>query len=210
MKPLAISILLIAAAFSVKAQEVKKNALHGIDLSYYSSPVGSNLSAEYNRNFGKHTLVAGVKWQFNHVIQPSANGINAETFYKQFYARTVADHIGFSLGYKYHLRNINPYVSPYLMVNIQYAHMPTKHLWVSELSPGSMPKPNLVYNGPFNIIETIMGAGLSIKLSNRIALNQSVGVGTPLIWGATTAGGYNGMNFGIAYQLRAGLSFKLD
>lgn len=216
-KTLALITLLFCAPIFVKAQEEKKTvpqaqrAANEIDISYYNTHVGQNIAAEYNRNFGRHTLVVGIKYHLNHYVGVSSNLGNNEVYRKHFYARKFSDFIGATLGYEYHIRDINPYVSPYLLYNLQYSRMPTKHFWAQETN-GYHYRYNQVFSGPFIALENTIGAGLSIKLTKRLSLNQSGGVNLPFIYNEAPSLNYMlpGWNFdGISYQWRAGLTVSI-
>lgn len=210
-KALALITLLFCAPIFIKAQEAKKKSPHEIDVSYYNTHIGQNIAAEYNRNFGNHTLVIGIKYHLNHNVGITEGLSNNDIYRKHFYARKFPDHIGFSLGYEYHLRDINPYVSPYLLYNLQYARMPTKHVWANRDSQYSY-KYNQVYQGPFIALENTIGAGFSVKLTDWLSLNQSGGVNLPFFYNQSPALNYvlPGWNFdGISYQWRAGLTVSL-
>jgi len=210
-KTFALIILSFCVCISMKAQEQKKKSVNEIDISYYNTHIGQNIAAEYNRNFGKHTLVIGIKYHLNHNVGITQSLSNNDTFRKHFYARKFPDHIGFSLGYEYHLRDINPYVSPYLLYNLQYARMPTKHLWANNESQYGY-KYNQVYQGPFIALENTIGAGFSVKLTDRLSLNQSGGVNLPFFYNEAPSLNYvlPDWNFdGVSYQWRAGLTLSL-
>ncbi len=210
-KTFALIILLFCICVSMKAQEQKKKSSNEIDISYYNTPIGQNIAAEYNRNFGNHTLVIGIKYHLNHHVGITEGLSNNDVYYKHFYARKFPDHVGFTLGYEYHLRDINPYVSPYLLYNLQYARMPTKHIRANNDSRYGYTY-NQVYQGPFIALENTIGAGFSVKLTDRLSLNQSGGVNLPFFYNQYPAlnNMLPGWNFdGISYQWRAGLTVRL-
>jgi hypothetical protein len=211
-----ITFLFCTSIFSL-AQEQKKalpqvqRSVNEIDVSYYNSYVGHNIAVEYNRNFGKHTLVLGIKYHMNRAVGLSEYPTGSDAYHKHFYARKFPEHFGLSLGYEYHLKDINPYVSPYLLYNLQFSRMPTKHIWVQRDS-GYSYRLNQVYNGPFIALENTIGAGFSVKLTDWLSLNQSGGVNLPFIYGqyASSYKRSSGLELdGISYQWRAGLTVSL-
>jgi hypothetical protein len=214
---LVLLTLLICTPIFIRAQETKKTVpqaqrfVNEIDVSYYNTHIGSNIAMEYNRNFGKHTLVLGIKCHLNHDVGISSTPGNYETYRKHFYARKLTDYIGATLGYEYHLKNINPYVSPYVLYNLQYARMPVKHTWVDrDYNYGY--RYNVIYDGPFIALENTIGAGFSVKLTDWLSLNQSGGVNLPFIYNQYPElnNMLRGWNFdGISYQWRAGLTVRL-
>jgi|GEM_PF-4933076 hypothetical protein len=207
---LSLIALFFCSPALIHAQEALKKSLNEIDVSYYNTYIGQNIAAEYNRNFGKHTLVIGIKYHLNHNVGITEGLSNNDVYRKHFYARKFPDHIGFSLGYEYHLKDINPYVSPYLLYNLQYARMPIKHVWASRGTYGY--RYNQVYQGPFIALENTIGAGLSVKLTDWLSLNQSGGVNLPFFYNEAPTLNYvlPGWNFDdISYQWRAGLTLRL-
>lgn len=193
---------IILISFLSKGQDLPNKPKNEIDISYYSTHIGSNISVEYNKNVKKHTFIIGVKCHLNHYIEPT--GPFGYTYFKQFYADNFTQFIGATLGYKYHLKDINPYVSPYLLFNSQYANMKTKYRNAENTNNGILI--NTRTEGPFIALENTIGVGLSIKLNERFSLNQSVGIGSAFILDQSS----HRWNWEIMYQWRAGISVKLN
>ena len=80
-KTFALIILLFCICVSMKAQEQKKKSSNEIDISYYNTPIGQNIAAEYNRNFGNHTLVIGIKYHLNHHVGITEGLSNNDVYY---------------------------------------------------------------------------------------------------------------------------------
>lgn len=193
-------------------QDTVKNE---VDVFYYSTHIGSNISIDYNRNFKNHSLIAGIKYHINPRIKPSA-AMGDYAYYKKFYADNLARRLGITLGYEYHLKDINPFVSPYFFYNLQGSYMNVRRDWVNE-SAGQLTIEQY-QSGPFFALENTTGAGLSIKLTGNLNLNQSAGIGAVILiddgnpktintWQKN--GNYN-WTWEAMYLLRLGLTYKLQ
>lgn len=204
MRKLVLLSTLILTSIVSYAQNAKVISKNELDISYYSTDIGSNISAEFNKNIKKHTFIIGLKCHMNHYIKPIGL-TGGYKYHKQFNAENFSDYIGATIGYEYHLKDINPYVSPYLLFNSQYANMKTKYRNISENANG--------YNitttstdGPFTVLENTIGFGLSIKLNDRFSLNQSGGIGTAFFQKKSL----HTWDWEMMYQFRAGISVKLN
>src|SRR4051812_38110123 len=204
--------LLLGAFFlglSLNAQEIKTPQKNTLDVSYYSMGIGSNIAVEYNKNIKRSTFIIGIKCHLNHYIKD-----DGYAYFKHFYAMEPAEFIGATLGYEYHFKDINPYVSPYLLFNSQYAHMHTKYRNdpIKGVSSPSYQSETIIA-GPFSALETTIGAGLSIKLTDKISLNQSAGIGIAAFFPDNYKTSYNNYFYsGLwdpMYQWRIGFSYKL-
>lgn len=201
-------IILILCTFVqliLNGQQQPKTASNELDISFYVTHIGRNFSLEYNRNINKHSFIIGIKCSTNDYAKPSEYA-----FKNRFRPKKFTDYIGFSLGYEYHLKEINPYVKPYLLFNIQYAYMRTKRNNNSNYS-NYYYTPTFTYSGHYFIFEPTIGAGLSIKLADRIALNQSGGIGGCFMRSNFEEYNYlNSLNFELMYQWRVGVSILLN
>lgn len=202
MKKIVLFFSIILTGFLSQAQDLPNKPKNEIDISYYSTHIGSNIAIEYNKNIKKHTFIIGVKCHLNHYIEPT--GPYGYVYHKQFHADNFTQFIGATLGYEYHLKDINPYVSPYLLFNSQYANMKTKYRTAENTNNGVLIKTRT--EGPFIALENTIGVGLSIKLNERFSLNQSVGIGSAFFLDQST----NTWGYDIMYQWRAGISVKLN
>ena len=202
MKKIVLLFSIIFTGFLTKAQDVTSKPKNEIDISYYSTHIGSNISAEFNKNIKKHTFIIGVKCHLNHYVQPT--GPVGYVYRKQFIAETPQQFIGLTLGYEYHLKDINPYVSPYLFFNSQYANMKTKYRTSENTTNGLLFE--TWTQGPYIALENTIGIGLSVKLNERFSLNQSGGIGAAFFKEQAT----NRWDFEGMYQWRAGLSVKIN
>jgi len=202
MKKNVLFFSIILTSFLSKAQDVTSKSKNEIDISYYSTDIGSNIAFEYNKNVKKHTFIIGVKCHLNHYIEPT--GPVGNFYHKQFYADNFTQYIGATLGYEYHLKDINPYVSPYLLFNSQYANMKTKYRTSENTNNGVLFE--TWTGGPYIALENTIGVGLSIKLNERFSLNQSAGIGSAFFLEQSN----HKWDYEIMYQWRAGISVKLN
>ena len=203
MKKIVLFFSMIVTGFLSKAQDLTNKPKNEIDISYYSTDIGSNISAEYNKNVKKHTFIIGVKCHLNKYIE--ATGTTGYVYHKQFYADNVTQYIGATIGYEYHLKDINPYVSPYLLFNSQYANMKTKYRTTSDnATSGTLTQ--TWTDGPYHVFENTIGIGLTIKLNERFSLNQSAGIGGAFFLKQFT----HKWDWEMMYQWRAGISVKLN
>lgn len=199
MKKAFLIVLLGIINQSAKSQNKEIKEKNSIDISYYNTHIGSNIAIEGNKNIKKHSLTLGLKYHLNHTIEPTQYGGNV--YYKQFYAQRPLDCIGANVGYKYYLREINPYVIPYVLLNVQYASMKTKHI----ATYGNNHPTETFFNGPYHAFENTLGIGLSIKLNERFYLNQSGGLGVALFKQKTNSA----WDYEMMGQWRVGVSIKL-
>lgn len=199
MRKITILFIIFLVSNLSKAQDKIVKSKDEIDVSYYSTHIGSNVSVEYNKNVKKHSFILGLKYHLNYYIKPTENG--GYVYFKQFYAHNFAERFGASLGYEYHLKDINPYVSPYLLFNSQFVKMKTLYRTISQ---------NVITeiwtDGPFVASENTIGLGLSIKLNDRFNLNQSAGIGSAFF----LKNGSKKWDWEVMYQWRAGISIKLN
>ncbi|MFN8116633.1 MAG: hypothetical protein U0W65_11000 [Bacteroidia bacterium] len=202
MKKVVLFFSIIVTGFLSKAQDLTTKPKNEIDISYYSTDIGSNISAEFNKNIKKHTFIVGVKCHLNHYVQPT--GPTGYVYRKQFIAETPQQFIGFTLGYEYHFKDINPYVSPYFLFNSQYAKMKTKYRTAENTTNGLLI--DSWTQGPYIALENTVGLGLSVKLNERFSLNQSGGIGASFFQHQETSR----WDFEPMFQWRAGISVKLN
>ena len=201
MKTFIMFISIIFTGLLSNAQEVTSKSKNELDVSYYSTDIGHNISVEFNKNIKKHTFLIGLKCHLNQYIE--ITGPFGYAYHKQFYADNFMQYFGATVGYEYHLKDINPYVSPYILFNSQCAKMKTKHRMVLD----NTLLVQTTTDGPFIALENTIGAGLSIKLNNRFSLNQSAGIGTAFFIKQSTPS-YRAWE--MMYQWRAGISVKLN
>lgn len=204
MKTFILFISIFLTGFLSNAQEVTSKPKSELDVSYYSTDIGHNISVEYNKNVKKHTFIIGLKCHLNQYI-PINGPLGGYAYHKQFYADNFMQYFGASVGYEYHLKDINPYVSPYLLFNSQYANMKTKYRSSSEnITTGVVI--HTMTDGPFVALENTIGVGLSIKLNDRFSLNQSAGIGSAFFLQQST----HRWDWEMMYQWRMGISVKLN
>jgi hypothetical protein len=198
----AILFFFITACISISAQEQKIKVNKSLDLSYYSTDVGTNICGEYNFNFESITFFIGLKCHINRYIK--ANTYLA--YHHQFVATHPLEYIGGSLGFKIHFKEINPYVQAYFVYNAQYANLWTKYRnWDYYTNEQSV-----ILDGPYHAIENTGGLGLTVKLTDKFYFNQSAGVGVALFNNQQPGLFQDNWNWEFMYQWRLGISLKLN
>ncbi|MBL7894658.1 MAG: hypothetical protein JNK50_05125 [Bacteroidia bacterium] len=195
-----IFIILLCLSGVLKAQnEIPKNGFE-LDASYYNLHTGHSVNLEVRRTFKNHSLLLGLSCHLNHYIQNSQYA-----YLKQFYATTAFNRFGLTAGYEYKIKEVNPYVQPYIFYNAQLTHMPTLHRYNLTDSLGMTYVSEAKISKPITGLVNTLGVGLRIKLSEKLYLNQSIGGGVFLIHDADK--NYKGWELG--YQWRMGLTYKI-
>lgn len=198
MKNLVFVFILISEMLS--AQTEIPNSGFQVDASYYNLHTGHSLNLEMRRTFKNHSLLLGLSCHLNHYIQHSSYA-----YLKQFYATTPFNRFGLTAGYEFKLKEINPYVHPYIFYNAQLTQMPTLHRYNLTDSLGATYVSEAKISKPITGIVNTVGFGLRIKLREKLYLNQSVGGGVFLY--KHTDRNYQGWE--LSYQWRMGLTYKI-
>ncbi len=203
VKKMIFLVIFFSMGQFVIAQETVTSAKSELDISFYTTDIGKNIAVDFNKNFKNYSILIGIKSHINESI--TLSGQYGHLYHNQFFADNVMDYIGASLGCEYHLRNINPYVTPYVLFNVQFANMKTKYMAFSNKKPSGS-EYIITSNGPFLVFENTIGLGLSIKLNERFSINESAGFGMAFFYNQHT----QVWDYETMYQWRAGLSIKLN
>ena len=201
---LSLSLLLSGYNFAQTDDTVRHTYPNQIDVLYGWSHTGHQLLINYNQHWGRHALVAGLKYFFDSNVNQPYSRLTDWRFRKPD-GDGVLSRIGLSLGYEFHLFKNPPPFDPYVFGQVQHEN------YILATNP-DIP---LASEGPFTIIEAVAGIGVEREFYPQVSLNASVGIGSAFFIddgisaGTPPFGTFDGDFSERAIILRVGLSYSL-
>ena len=185
-----------------------------LNLVFNSVHVGRNLSAVGKKQFDRHSIVFGLKYNINSIVHDN----QGEVFKKRFFAKSFIEHWGLIAGYQYAIKLNKPYLEPYWFYELQFTNSHTRNPSSQIIYDADgnflLYKNEINFFGPIIALENYLGVGLNIQLSKNIFLAQKAGIGmvnyqnldsirSPFI-NSTWEFGYI-FSFGVMYRLKSKL-----
>jgi len=169
---------------------------------------GRNIALTIKKNFNRHSLLFGAKYNINRKVHDNQNNF----WPKRFYATKPLEHLGFNFEYHYQFLLKYSAIKPFVFYDLQFTNSHTRNVFYFpyELGTNSVIsyKRVLDFFGPTIALEHNIGIGLSAKLTNRFFLYQKIGAGIVTfiniddrILGAR--------NWEFGYLISAGLGYQL-
>jgi hypothetical protein len=179
--------------------------------SFNSVHIGRNLDLTLKKDIGKHAVLFGLKYNLNKLVTDNQNNV----FKKRFYATSLEEHFGFSIGYQYHIKLRRSSLSPFLFYDFQFTNSHTRNRmflpYCYDTSGVVLFKEHLEYFGPTIALEHNLGIGLTIDIFKRLYLYQKIGGGIVDFFNvdARMLGGSHWefesiLSVGVGYRLCAG------
>ena len=169
-KALAFLLFILSLANASVAQEgdtVPHQYVNQVDVLYALSCTGHQVLLNYNHHWGRHAVVAGFRHFFDSDVHQPYSRLEGWRFRKPsgygFFHR-----IGLSLGYEYHLFKAPRAFDLYAFGQIQHEN------YLLATNPG-VP---LSSEGPFTVIEAVVGWGVQREFYPRVSVDVSLGAGS--------------------------------
>lgn len=160
---------------------------HSITMNYNDVYIGKNISLSYNLcpdPIKGNTFVFGIKYHDNNPILDNQYYL----FKDRFFAETLSEHLGLTIGYN-KLLNFNKLkINPFLFAITDLSYISMHGLARNPL--GTLPDVSLIFSEmsfetpPWLTIETRIGIGLYIPIINNFSLVQSIGAGIGYFYAA--------------------------
>ena len=201
---LTLILLVVILNMTIKKTEAQSN----ISLVYNSVHIGQNIALNYSQAFGKHSILVGIKYNLNRIVQDNQN----EIFKKRFYATNFIEHWGLALGYNYTFRKVGA-IEPYVFYELQYTNSHTRNEFVFPVEEDQDGKVyytiDLVFLGPTTALENYIGVGIIIPVLDNLLITQKVGFGVSVFLDTDPSLVYtNNMFWEMGYMLSAGIAYR--
>lgn len=176
-------ILSIAYSISLISQN--------IDINYYSTGAGRNVTVSSAKNIGNSEFGLGLGYNIGSIKQPDDQN---NVFYKRLYPTKPIHYLNFNVYYDYYFYNKWNCLKPFFFYDIQVKYSTTR---TSSFIPyafdstivSDVPDDKILYRkyinyfGPYLWIENSIGIGFKVDITDRIYLKQKIGLGIHLIFG---------------------------
>jgi len=154
-------------------------AMGQIDLitAYNSTDIGRNINLSVHKQFKKHSVLLGVKYQIGSIIQNN----QSELFRKTYYPRNFKETIGFNTGYQYNFNFEKLKLDPFLFYEFQFTNSHTRNDIIVPVAYDIYG--NVLYNrfleffGPTIALEHNIGFGYKFNIFGKFYLYQKIGFG---------------------------------
>lgn len=214
MKKIHITIIIILAF--ILTEESKSYAQNFTSISYCNNIVGENLNLTYTIKKKKTNFEFGARYHFNNFYQPYENN----TYRNAFYASQFSERLGLVAGISREVIS-NDQVEIGAFYNLQIGHFIFRDENYYEVdSISSIPSPNgeayklksLNFVGPYTTFENSVGIYCHFKLTERILINQSAGLGINYYFNHNRNQQFPGdpdypSEFGFNYTVRIGIGY---
>ncbi len=162
-----------------------------IDVNYYSTGAGRNVTLSSSKNIGNSELGLGLGYNIGSIKQPDDQ---SNIFYKRLYPTKPIHYFNFNAYYNYYFYNKWNCFKPLFFYDIQIKYSTTRSsmyipfdydstLVVDEPEEGILYRKYIEYFGPYLWVENSIGLGFKVDITDRIYLKQKVGLGIHLIFG---------------------------
>lgn len=162
-----------------------------IDLNYYSTGAGKNVSVSYSKIMGKSEIGIGLGYNIGSIKQPDDQN---NIYYKRLFPTKPIHYFNTNSFFNYYFYNKWDCLKPLLFYDLQikYSTTRTSMYVIHDYDPtlnGDTPEENLLYRhfaeyfGPFLWVENTLGLGIKVDISEKIYLKQKAGLGIYLISG---------------------------
>lgn len=162
-----------------------------IELGFYSTGAGRNLTASFSKKFDKTELGVGLGFNINSIKQPDDQD---KIYHKRLYATKAVHYLNFNAYYDYYFYNKWNCIKPLIFYDFQLKYSTTRtsmyipHDYDSTIVSDDPADKILYVNrveyfGPFLWIENSIGLGYKVDITDKIYLKQKLGLGIQLIFG---------------------------
>lgn len=162
-----------------------------IDLSYYSTGAGKNITASYSKIIGKSEIGFGLGYNIGSIKQPDDQN---NIYYKRLFPTKLIHYLNINAFYNYYFYKKWNCIKPLLFYDLQTKYSTTRssmyivHDYDSTLN-GDKPEENILYRnyieyfGPFLWVENSLGVGFKVDITEKVYLKQKVGLGIQILFG---------------------------
>ncbi len=162
-----------------------------IDINFYSTGSGRNITAAYSKEVNKSIYGIGLGYNIGRIKQPDDQN---NIFYKRLYPTQPIHYLNFNAYYNYIFYDQMKCIKPMLFYDLQMKYSTTRssmyiiHKYDSTLTSDN-PNENLLYRnfieyfGPYLWVENSIGFGFKIDITDKIYLKEKTGLGLVLIFG---------------------------
>ncbi len=183
MKKYLFIILIIVFSANMYAQN--------IDLNYYSTGAGKNLTATFSKDFGRSEFGIGLGCNIGSIRQPDDQDY---IYYKRLFPTKPIHYFNFNAFYDYQFFSDWTCLKPLLFYDFQLKYSTTRTSMYIPYSfdpwiPGDNPDEKILYinrikyYGPFLWVENSIGLGFKVDITEKIFLKQRMGLGIHFIIG---------------------------
>lgn len=167
------------------------NFAQNIDLNYYSTGAGKNITVSYSKIIKNSEIGIGLGYNIGSIKQPDDQ---SNFYYKRLFPTKLIHYVNANSYFNYYFYNKWDCIKPLLFYDLQVKYSTTRSSMyiVHDYDPtlnGNTPEENLLYRniirfyGPFLWVENSLGVGLKVDISEKMYLKQRVGLGIYLIAG---------------------------
>ena len=211
MKSFIILTLTILLSFTISAQNKR------IGMQYYSTGAGKNLTGTLSIKNNKNEYGLGLGININSIRQPDDE---ANIYYKRLYATKPIHFFNFNFFYQRDIFSALKKIKPFIVYDFQIKHSTTRSsmyipfdydstLVVDEPEEGILYRNYIEYFGPFTWVESSIGIGINIDITNRISMTQKIGGGIYYIFGDEPKLVKYRPEWEFMYFLNVGITYKI-
>jgi hypothetical protein len=197
MKTTLFLIIFALIGFTAKGQ-------FRLQTAYQVSDVWRSGTVEFGYGIKNHVISIG--YQLNRDCRPTDEEGNV--FRRRFFGRTLAEQSSLSLGYEYKFKLPNRSWRPTLFATAIVSHAPSKFYayrmdWTE--TGGLVPVEMVFEFQPMTAVETYVGCGVDLDLTDNLYLFQKWGVGYAQFFGSPHG---KDSEFGTKFQMGLGYVFN--
>lgn len=162
-----------------------------IDLNYYSTGAGRNITASYSKVINNNEIGFGLGYNIGSIKQPDDQG---NFYYKRLYPTKPIHYLNINFYYNYHFLEKWNCIKPFVFYDLQVKYSTTRSSFYTPYAFDSSivsntPDEKILYRkyieyfGPYLWIENSVGIGFNVNLSDRIYIKQKIGLGIHFLFG---------------------------
>ena len=142
-----------------------------VDLNYYNTGTGQNITANYSCNIQKSEIGLGLGYTISTLTHPDNQ---RNVFYKRQFATEPLHHLNLNLFYhRYVFPNLE-HINPFIFYDFQAKYSAAMN----------QPDPAYdyrIYHGPYFWLDNTIGLGFNVRIAGNWYLQQKIGAGAHLI-----------------------------
>ena len=190
-----------------------------IDINYYSTDAGRNLTAAFSKKFNKNEVGVGLGYNINRIIQPDDQN---NIYHKRLFATKPYHHLNLNLFYHRYVFTQLKHIKPFVFYDFQLKYSTTRSSMYlgykldttinASTFDGQILYAKKVTNyGPFWWMENMIGVGFTVDITDKWYLKQKAGLGINFIYGETPNivmnGGKLDHEYGLLLNIGVGFRF---
>ncbi|WP_417590008.1 hypothetical protein [Owenweeksia hongkongensis] len=161
----------------------------------------------------KNEIGIGIRYNINKLAH---NDDQNNVFLKRQFGTEFKHHWGITAFYHHYIFKDLNCVKPFVFYDFQYSKSPTRNRMFlpafEDEELGTLYYEVIEYFGPFTWLENNIGVGIKAKITNRLYLNQKIGVGAIFILGKDEKRPitYDNFEWDFAALIQVGLAYRLE